>query len=299
MKEEPIMLLPMESSLSSGEYIDPEDGLIHCSRCGDAKQMILGNSCGISKIVRVTCTCEQEMRKQEEQMQKEQERCARIEILRSKGIPDKLYRNYTFDSDPGLIPEISIAKSYADRFEQMEGSGTGLIFWGGIGTGKTYLAACIANALIDREIPVHMTSISRITNAMTGLFSEDRNRYLDSLNDCRLLVIDDLGVERNTEYSLEQIYSVIDSRYRSGRPMLLTTNLPLNRLEHPQDLEHARIYSRILERCVPVSINGADLRQQNAEYRFHEVRNFLVPKNAEISTTEELNGGKLVLNDAG
>lgn len=275
MKEESILLPSAEVSLGSEEYIDPEDGLIHCSKCGDAKQMILENSCGISKTVHISCSCEQEMQKRQTQMQQEQERCTRIEILRSNGIPDELYRNYTFDSDPGVIPEILIAKGYADNFEQLEGSGTGLIFWGGIGTGKTYLAACIANALIDREISVKMTSISRISNAMAGLFSEDRNRYLDSLNDCRLLIIDDLGVERNTEYSLEQIFCVIDSRYRTGRPMLLTTNLPLDHLENPRDLEHARIYSRILERCTPVKINGPDLRQQNAERRFHEVSKLL------------------------
>ena len=123
MKEESILLPSAEVSLGSEEYIDPEDGLIHCSKCGDAKQMILENSCRISKTVRISCSCEQEMQKRQTQMQQEQERCTRIEILRSNGIPDELYRNYTFDSDPGVIPEILIAKGYADNFEQLEGSG--------------------------------------------------------------------------------------------------------------------------------------------------------------------------------
>ncbi len=275
MKDLKKLLPPMEASLGSGEYIDPSDGLIHCSKCGEAKQMLLENACGISRPVRISCSCEAEQREQQAKVQQEKERKTRIKILRSKGIPDKLYRTYTFDRNPGAVPQIRYAKRYADSFEQMEDSGTGLIFWGGIGTGKTYLAACIANSLIDREIPAQMTSIPRISNAMAGLFSEDRNRYLDALNDCRLLIIDDLGVERNTEYSLEQIYSVVDSRYRTGKPMLLTTNLPLDHLNHPQDLEHGRIYSRILERCVPIRVNGPDLRRRNADHLFQEAAKLL------------------------
>ena len=50
-----------------------------------------------------------------------------------------------------------------------------------------------------------------------------------------LLILDDFGMERGTEYGLEQVYSVIDSRYRSGKPLIATTNLTLEELQHPQD----------------------------------------------------------------
>ena len=54
-----------------------------------------------------------------------------------------------------------------------------------------------------------------------------------------LLIIDDLGVERSTEYAMEQMFFVIDSRYRSRRPMIITTNLKLAELKNPPDLAHA------------------------------------------------------------
>ena len=79
-----------------------------------------------------------------------------------------------------------------------------------------------------------------------------------------MLIIDDLGVERSTEYAMEQMFFVIDSRYRSRRPMIITTNLKLSELKNPPDLAHARIYDRILERCAPILFDGKNFREENA-----------------------------------
>ena len=83
-------------------------------------------------------------------------------------------------------------------------------------------------------------------------------------NEYDLLIIDDLGVERSTEYAMEQMFFVIDSRYRSRRPMIITTNLKLDELKNPSDLAHARIYDRILERCAPILFAGKNFREENA-----------------------------------
>ena len=77
-------------------------------------------------------------------------------------------------------------------------------------------------------------------------------------------IIDDLGVERSTEYAMEQMFFVFDSRYRSRRPMIITTNLKLSELKNPPDLAHARIYDRILERCAPILFDGKNFREENA-----------------------------------
>ena len=87
---------------------------------------------------------------------------------------------------------------------------------------------------------------------------------LDSLGDYDLLIIDDLGTERNTGYTMEQMFSIVDSRYRSGKPLIVTTNLTLDELKHPPDLAHARIYDRILERCAPILFAGKNFREDNA-----------------------------------
>lgn len=280
MKELNKLLPPAETIPGEGEYIDPADGLIHCIKCGQPRQMYLQNDAGVTGPVRIPCSCEQEQRKAQDAVEHERMKQARIETLRANGIPSGLYRSYTFDNDQGTVPEIQYARAYADHFSQAEASSAGLLFWGGAGTGKTYLAGCIANALIDWEIPVQMTSIPRIANRMNGLFSEDRNRYLEELNRPRLLIIDDLGAERSTDFSLEQVYMVIDSRYASGKPMILTTNLSLEELEHPQDRIHARIYSRILERCAPIRVNGRNLRMENAAKQFLEMKNLLGAESA-------------------
>ena len=63
---------------------------------------------------------------------------------------------------------------------------------------------------------------------------------------------------------MEQMFFVIDSRYRSRRPMIITTNLKLSELKNPPDLPHARIYDRILERCAPILFDGKNFREENA-----------------------------------
>ena len=78
---------------------------------------------------------------------------------------------------------------------------------------------------------------------MNSAFS-GRNEVVDRLCSYPLLVIDDFGMERGTEYALEQIYNIIDSRYRSRKPLIVTTNLTLTELKNPQDTAHARILVR-------------------------------------------------------
>ena len=86
------------------------------------------------------------------------------------------------------------------------------------------------------------------------------DEYLASLNRYTLLVIDDMGIERESQYTIETIYTVIDERYKSGKPLIITTNIQLDILGNPQDLEHARIYDRIMERCMPVFFGGKNYR---------------------------------------
>ena len=118
-------------------------------------------------------------------------------------------------------------------------------------------------ALLDRDVPVLMTNFPTILNRLTGMFSEDRSEFIASFDEYDLLIIDDLGVERSTEYAMEQMFFVIDSRYRSRRPMIITTNLKLAELKNPPDLAHARIYDRILERCAPILFDGKNFREEN------------------------------------
>ena len=86
---------------------------------------------------------------------------------------------------------------------------------------------------------------------------EGRNEYISRLCRYPLLILDDFGMERGTEYGLEQVYSVIDSRYRSRRPLIVTTNLAVQQIQNPPDTAHARIYGRLLEMCAPSVLRAA------------------------------------------
>lgn len=90
-----------------------------------------------------------------------------------------------------------------------------------------------------------------------------------------LLVIDDFGMERGTEYALEQIYNIIDSRYRSRKPLIVTTNLTLTELKNPQDTAHARIYDRLLELCTPIACTGPSMRKDIGQAKLNLLKTLL------------------------
>lgn len=246
-----------------GDFTDPVTGLLHCGKCRTPKQ------CRVTifekeRIVPCLCQCETERREAEDAARKEQERLNRIHRLKANALQDKALFAYTFDRDDGQNPSMKYARRYVEHWAAMKERGQGLLLWGGVGTGKTFAAACIAHALTEQAVPVLMTNFSKILNSLSGMFSEDRNKYLASFHHFSLLIIDDLGIERNSEYALEQVYNVVDSRYLSRLPFIITTNLPLAELQAPKDLAHARIYDRVLERCTPICFNGPNYRKGNA-----------------------------------
>lgn len=80
--------------------------------------------------------------------------------------------------------------------------------------------------------------------------------FIASFDEYDLLIIEDLDVERSTEYAMEQLFFVIDSRYRSRRHMIITANLKLYELKNLHDLAHVRTYDCILERCALILFDG-------------------------------------------
>lgn len=253
-------------SLAEDEYIDPADGLIHCKHCGGNRQTVVAcfGKSGYF-MPRCVCPCQAEAERQRKEAEEQRNRMESIKRRRAQGLQDRYLYDYTFANDNGQNPLMKKAHAYADNWKQAYQDNTGLLLFGDVGTGKSFFAGCIANALLDRDIPVLMTNFPSILNRLTGMFSEDRADFIASLGMYDLLIIDDLGVERNTEYAMEQMFHVIDCRYRSRKPMIITTNLKLEEIKNPPDLAHARIYDRILERCAPILFDGKNFREENAE----------------------------------
>ena len=113
-----------------------------------------------------------------------------------------------------------------------------------------------------------------ILNDLAASF-EGRNEYISRLCRYPLLILDDFGMERGTEYGLEQVFNVIDSRYRSGKPLIVTTNLTLDDLHNPEDTAHSRIYDRLLSMCVPVRFTGDNFRQETAKRKMESMKKLI------------------------
>ena len=253
------------------EYVNETDGFIYCSKCRTPRQAKAELS-GRLLTVPVMCKCMSEARAKEDAERKERERLEHVARLRSAGLRDTALREYTFENDNGYNPELKKAREYVAQWDKMKSMSMGLLIWGNVGTGKTFAAGCIANALIDKGVPVLMTNFSRILNSLTGMFSEGRNEFIDGFNKYELLIIDDLGIERNSEFALEQVYNIVDGRYRSKKPLIVTTNLTLDELKRPPELARRRIYDRILERCIPLRINNGNIRKMNAALNMARAR---------------------------
>ena len=235
-----------------------EDGLIYCGKCHTPVQCRITFE-GRERIMPCICKCQKEERERQEQRMKEEEQLLYVRRLKATGIQERHLQDWTFASATDT-PSVQMAKRYTENWKKVKAENLGLLLWGDVGTGKSFLAACIANALLEKGVPVLMTNFSKILNQMGAMYSDERYRYIASFNRFSLLIIDDLGIERNTEYALEQVYAVIDERYKAGLPLIITTNLTISQLRNPEDVAHARIYSRILEMCTPVHVPGLDRR---------------------------------------
>jgi len=246
-----------------GDYL--KDGLLYCHKCNTPKQCRI--SCfGVERVVSCACICESERREKKKAAQKQWEFQAMVRRNRKDAFGDESMSDKVFERDDMRNPKLTKAmKTYAEQFDRFYKQSKGLLLYGTNGTGKTFAAICVANALLDRGYTVLCTSAVILVNCIGSTF--EKQEYIRSLNTYKLLVIDDLGAERDTETAQQYIFDVIDSRYRSGKPVIITTNLtgpelenPMNKAEKP-DAAKRRIYSRLMEMCHPIEVNGADRRK--------------------------------------
>lgn len=260
-----------------GDFVN-EDGYLCCGKCKTPKEFrrFLDPPLSCWMIVPTMCKCQQkelEAQEAEEQRRKDQ---LLVDSLFRFSLVDERFRESTFDNFRE-IPEntraLTICKNYVRHFDAMYESSTGLLMYGSPGTGKTFSAACIANALMAKGVPVLVTSIVKLTS--TSIFSDDLQEILAKMKSARLLVLDDFGAERNTDFKVEQIFDVIDSRYASKRPMIITTNIPLDNFKSDPDIRRRRIYDRILEVCHPVKMDWESFRTKAVRASYDNTKRIL------------------------
>ena len=249
------------------------DGLLYCGKCHTPREAFFAKGVALMGKNKhpIECSCQRIERAKQEALISQQKHSDLVRRLKAEGFSDPAMLDWKFENDNGRSPQMCHAHRYVEQWQTMRAENLGLFLWGGVGTGKSFLAGCIANALMEQEVPVRMTNFARILNELNSSFS-GRNEVVDKLCRYPLLIIDDFGMERGTEYALEQIYNIVDSRYRSRKPLIVTTNLTLNEIQHPQDTAHARIYDRLLEMCIPVSCIGVSFRKENAQEKLKRIK---------------------------
>jgi len=267
------------NNYEEGDYTDSE-GFLCCGKCHTRKEfeITLPEGFGQERVKRfgVACQCKKEKMENEKAAREREEFNRRMIMLQKDGITDPAYLRYTFDNDDMRNPEVSqVCRKYVENWDDMMKDNIGILFYGGVGTGKSFLACCIANALLEKLVTVSVTNFPRILNRLQG-FDEERQAFIDKLQRYKLLVIDDLGVERDTSYSVEQVFNVVDTRSRSGMPLIVTTNLSMEDLKNPPSLAHSRIYDRVLEMCpIRLKLVGESRRTRNAIDRRDKARKLL------------------------
>lgn len=245
-----------------GDYIG-EDGLLHCGKCKAPKQMY-GTDILDGRLLPVLCTCQLKARKVEEDLKKQKQ----IEILRKHCLPAEAMRKHTFDlaSDE---KHIQIARRYVENFDKMRSGNYGLLLWGNSGTGKSFTAHCIANALIDKEIYVCLYSAVEL---VSRLMDRDlREETIRTVWKAPVLIIDDMGAERDSPYAREQLGAMIENRAESEKPLIVTTNYTLAEMTSCKDKTMQRIFDRLEAMCVPVGVIGESRRR---EIGFQKKRDF-------------------------
>lgn len=244
---------------SEKEYI--KDGHAYCKVCHERKDGDVMEFFGNKMILRVACKCDREIEQQKKRREKQME----IERLKRTCFNSMREWSYTFENYQGEENQsLMIAKNFVEDYEKMKKENIGLLFYGSVGSGKTYLACSIANSLIEQyQISVKIRNFAQIINELQkSSFDFDKNAYIESLVNTSVLILDDLGIERDTSYAKEQVYNIVNNRYLKHKPTIFTTNLSYSQIENcTESVEYQRIYSRIIEMCIPVMVLGEDYRK--------------------------------------
>lgn len=211
---------------------------------------------GISRVTRCDCF---------------REAAARRRFV-AAGIPDK-YKHCTFESFnthdyQSLNAAMRKAKRFVEEFPAFPAAKRGLIFQGSFGVGKTHLAVATLKGIIDKGGTGYFAEVAHLLKRVRDSFDSREQDELDVLHPVLhsdVLLLDDLGEEKTSEWVQEALAHVVNVRYSENRATLFTTNLfdPTDST-HPRSLVYkvgGRTRSRLMEMCDWVEMEGSDTRE--------------------------------------
>lgn len=252
----------------------------HCRICGRLVPKKQIEVLGKVRYVQPCCECEAEAYEQEK---REREEAYRREMIERKFAISKLGKRFqnskfeTFDWRPGTEKALQYAKEFVENFDNNEGEG--LLIWGVSGNGKSHLAAAISHALKAKEKTVVFQDVPELLERIRSTFNRDSKEtetvIMDAFLDCDLLVMDDIGAEKVTDWVLNVLFRIIDGRNRRMKPIVYTTNFNPAKLmqrfmikdDEMSEIQAKRIVDRITGNSLIVENKGTSYRMEQARNR--------------------------------
>lgn len=245
------------------------DGFLHCTICGGKRQ----TSPYPGRTVFCFCPCQSERRDKLEQERKRREAMDRAERFCALGVSLNEIRGYTFSKDTRMSAELKDSLwTFIEDFQELHTEGRGLLLAGNVGTGKTFAAGCVLNELNLRGFMCCMTQPAHLVDQYSAYLNDPQKQesFLHTLCNYDLIVLDDFGSERQTEFVRERMTAIIDELYRNRVSLIVTTNYTVKQLSQENDLGKQRMFNRLLECCTPVDVSGVSLRIEKGRDNYRD-----------------------------
>lgn len=260
-----VVQVSLNRAIANHEKRYEKDGKIYCGVCNQpitTQQIIQGYKITMG----ISCICDKKRQQQQEQGKLQQE----INIKRDKAIKNKRYKTAMF-SNPQTkdSPVNRHAKKYCDEWESNKKQGKGLLLCGGVGTGKTWASYCIANALIDKNASVHITTFPELFSRCKEHWNKT-DTIISYLTAVDMLIIDDLGAEAFTNYNAQITFQIINTRYNQLKPMIISTNLNKTDMQNNSNVEYKRVFDRLLQMGDILEVTGNSCRVEEYINRFNQ-----------------------------
>lgn len=244
---------------------------VFCPYCGREKTWRQMKVLGSTIRAVIMCDCEVKAEEEQKRRDEQREKMERMKQILSMNCLGDRFRDASFDNFRTMDGTELCLKAMRDYAEAFDGhTDTGYCIYGRPGNGKSHLAAACVNRVIQRGYTAVFIEAPELFRKIRATYNGEgsEEKILHSLSVCDLLVLDDLGAEKPSDWVQEKLYTVINNRYKRNKPLIITTNtVNMGGLE---DIVGYRAYDRILEMCEPLKNSGDSYRRNLAVQRLRK-----------------------------